>query len=512
MNSVHSDLLRRRSLCVVIGGTIGVAKANSGMVLSSMMAIVLGILWVVQPAPAFSSLLADPQNTLAGLFWLVGLWLLASAISAFDALPRINKSYNGAQGMMWWNRWASMVGYVFLVIGLILFTPSLSLLWRLIQWGTIAGFGILMVLRYVGPNHGARWSQPLRQLLGRIPFDLVYTVFTVAAVLLWAHVAFYLWQWGIAPLQQAGTTATYRWVAWGIAVALVVWTVCHTLIWQTIRTDRRYRGRVVKLVRSTPQIAVVTVELEEIIERGRPQSYWYTAGQYSYLDIPGRNSVPHPFTMTSIPNIVGRSGPTVNVGVDPRMRTQGIAWDRTIEYCIKASGQGTQYLVSHLEEGQEVTVSTPRGGTHPARGGRRQLWIAGGIGITPFVAWLRDIMATSASEFPAQVTLVWSRHHSEHNPYASFVHQCAKDYPWLTLVDIDTETAPRCTMEDTYKWAFPADEPASDEAVPSHAGLWGQDVSVFLCGPYEMCHDAQWFYLRQGLVPTQIYADTFHLR
>src|SRR5690606_33780337 len=73
--------------------------------------------------------------------------------------------------------------------------------------------------------------------------------------------------------------------------------------------------------------------------------------------------------------------------------------DRRITFEIKALGDYTQGLGQRLQPGAPVTVEGPYGRFNlaPGDGGRRQLWVAGGIGVTPFLAWLE-----SREDTPAQ--------------------------------------------------------------------------------------------------------------
>ena len=76
---------------------------------------------------------------------------------------------------------------------------------------------------------------------------------------------------------------------------------------------------------------------------------------------------PHPFTISSAPH-------------EPDVRLS-----------IKSSGDWTQHLHEHLESGARAFVDGPYGEFNYKTGGHRQIWIAAGIGITPFLSWIRDL-------------------------------------------------------------------------------------------------------------------------
>lgn len=72
--------------------------------------------------------------------------------------------------------------------------------------------------------------------------------------------------------------------------------------------------------------------------------------------------------------------------------------DRTISFCIKALGNFTSELAQKIEVGQAVSIEGPYGRFLLERSdpSRRQVWIAGGIGITPFLAWLEALQSPLA--------------------------------------------------------------------------------------------------------------------
>lgn len=58
---------------------------------------------------------------------------------------------------------------------------------------------------------------------------------------------------------------------------------------------------------------------------------------------------------------------------------------------IKASGDYTDRLVESLRPGVPARIAGPFGGFTYETGGHEQIWIAGGIGVTPFISWLRSL-------------------------------------------------------------------------------------------------------------------------
>ena len=91
-----------------------------------------------------------------------------------------------------------------------------------------------------------------------------------------------------------------------------------------------------------------------------------------------------------------RSGQFAFVTFDPKEGqhpfTIASAWDASeprIMFITKALGDYTDFLPEQLKVGQKVTVEGPYGGFTFDDTAERQIWIGGGIGITPFIARMK---------------------------------------------------------------------------------------------------------------------------
>lgn len=105
----------------------------------------------------------------------------------------------------------------------------------------------------------------------------------------------------------------------------------------------------------------------EIALRSQAEAPSYRAGQFAFISFPADKTLrePHPFTISSAPG-------------------QG-----KLRFAIKASGDWTRELNERLEAGMAARVDGCYGRFNYRDGGRRQIWIAAGIGITPFISWIR---------------------------------------------------------------------------------------------------------------------------
>lgn len=106
----------------------------------------------------------------------------------------------------------------------------------------------------------------------------------------------------------------------------------------------------------------------------RPQAGWpgHKAGQFLFADFGQPGEGAHPFTIAS-------------------------AWDAqlgTLTLAIKSLGDFTATLTSRLQTGQPLVIEGPYGhfdfAAEKAGEQNPQIWVAGGIGVTPFLAKLKE--------------------------------------------------------------------------------------------------------------------------
>jgi predicted ferric reductase len=127
---------------------------------------------------------------------------------------------------------------------------------------------------------------------------------------------------------------------------------------------REVAGTIVAVEQPAPDVTTVRCRLDASWRGHRP-------GQFAFVSFDDKEGA-HPFTIASA--------------------DQG---DRVVSFQIKALGDYTGRLAKQLQPGQMVRVQGPYGRFDIARCNprARQIWIAGGIGITPFLAWLESLQA-----------------------------------------------------------------------------------------------------------------------
>jgi predicted ferric reductase len=94
----------------------------------------------------------------------------------------------------------------------------------------------------------------------------------------------------------------------------------------------------------------------------------FEAGQFGFLRLKQEGlREPHPFTIAT----AGRA-------------------DGQVEFLIRNLGDYTRRLIAEIWVGMVAEIYAPYGRFTRASSARREVWIGGGVGISPFVAWLRD--------------------------------------------------------------------------------------------------------------------------
>ncbi len=131
-----------------------------------------------------------------------------------------------------------------------------------------------------------------------------------------------------------------------------------------IGRSRMACGEIVAVEQPSPDVTSVRCRLHQGWQGHRP-------GQFAFVTFDAKEGA-HPFTIASADR-----------------------GDKTIGFQIKALGDYTQDLAKRLVPGQKVRVEGPYGRFDIARCNprARQIWIAGGIGVTPFLAWLEALQA-----------------------------------------------------------------------------------------------------------------------
>ena len=220
----------------------------------------------------------------------------------------------------------------------------------------------------------------------------------------------------------------------------------------------RHRYTVAKV--HHPADDIVEVELEPVAS---PLAF--RSGQFAFVRFRGGPSrEQHPFTISAAPSNDGH-----------------------LRFSIKASGDYTRALQSHLDRGSMARVEGPYGCFDYRRGRARQLWLAGGIGITPFLAFLGD------AELDYDVQLVWVVRNGQEAPYRDEIEAALLKHPHVRF-EIRASAAQGHLRVADLGIARP------------------QEISAFVCGPVPMRKAFAEQLEELGVARREIYYEEFGLR
>lgn len=152
---------------------------------------------------------------------------------------------------------------------------------------------------------------------------------------------------------------------------------------------------------------LLTDTLEVVCQLGR--NWRHAPGQFAFVTF-DRLEGPHPFTIASS---------------DCR--------DGQVRFAIKGLGNYTEKLVSSIRAGQPVTIEGPYGcfTTPQPEDGQEQIWIAAGIGVTPFIAWLEGLQDSPAATPVA--SLYYCTKNEQEAVFAARLQQLCERLPGITL-------------------------------------------------------------------------------
>jgi predicted ferric reductase len=198
---------------------------------------------------------------------------------------------------------------------------------------------------------------------------------------------------------------------------------------------------------------------------GKPLSF--VAGQFIFIALGTPEQFDfHPFTVASAPT------------------------DEQLRLSVKASGDYTRRLYADLQPGIEARVIGPFGMFDYRLGEQRQVWIAAGIGITPFISWIRAL----DGPFDYQVDFYYSVADDTSALFVAEIEAAQVQHPSLKLHLVRTDH----------------DAPLTPERIWSAHPM--AHCSVYMCGPPEMMRTFEKDLRANGVAPDHIRWEEFGLR
>lgn len=194
------------------------------------------------------------------------------------------------------------------------------------------------------------------------------------------------------------------------------------------------------------------------------------AGQFLFVRFPQDRvlSESHPFTISSAPH------------------------EDALRLTIKASGDFTRYLFSNLKPEMGAIVDGAYGMFDYKTGGPKQIWLAGGIGVTPFLAFIRDMNGNLAHNIDFYYTV----RHPDEALFVEEIQAAATRNPRLRPFVRYSAKEGSLTLEHILK------NIAGDV----------KDYHIYMCGPLPMIQAFEKKFLELGVPNNQIHYEEFNFR
>jgi predicted ferric reductase len=209
----------------------------------------------------------------------------------------------------------------------------------------------------------------------------------------------------------------------------------------------------------------------EVILRAKKDSIQkQRAGQFLFVRFPGHRDLneSHPFTISSAPH------------------------EDVLRVTVKASGDFTRALFTHLHPGMDAVVEGAYGMFDYKTGGEKQIWIAGGIGLTPFLSFIRDMDGNLNHD----VDFYYTVRHKEEALFTDEIESAAQKNPRLKPRIRHTSTDGSLTIED----------------IVNNAGGNVRQHHIYMCGPLPMVQAFEKKFAEQGVPPANIHFEEFNFR
>lgn len=191
-------------------------------------------------------------------------------------------------------------------------------------------------------------------------------------------------------------------------------------------------------------------------------------GQFLFVRFPGDRVLDesHPFTISSAPG------------------------EDSLRLTIKASGDFTRYLFYNLRTGMDATLEGAYGLFQHPLGGPKQTWIAGGIGITPFLSFMR---------------------YGELDREIDFYYTVRTREEALFLDEIEAATKRNPRFRAFTRFSIESGSLTVDEVV-KNSGADFRNRHVFMCGPYGMMQAFSEKFKLLGMPDENIHFEEFNFR
>lgn len=232
----------------------------------------------------------------------------------------------------------------------------------------------------------------------------------------------------------------------------------------------RMRPRRYEVIDVSRHATVTEVELQPVGGSPLGRTMHWRPGQFAFVSATGAGMPEsHPFTIASAPDSSGH-----------------------LRLAIKSLGDWTRKLPDRLRPGQLVQIEGPYGRFCFRPRVQHQVWLAGGVGITPFLSWAQALKPRNGQT----IVLVWSVASHEDVFATEVLAQACERHPGFSYHVVVSQTQGRLTARQLAQYC----------PVPL------KDSELFYCGPVGLCTSIMDGLRHMGQSPRRLHQETFEFR
>jgi predicted ferric reductase len=411
--------------------------------------IVLNVLFWVFFGPTSGKSTNFPLQKVAETFSSSAVILISCALVLSNKPHFLEPYFGGLDRMYVVHKNVNILALLFLLIHLIIVPNSGSQgpgLW--LGWVTYPSM-LLLVLITIAPR------VPLISRFARLAYHQWKKVHKYMGVLFLMGVTHALMVEPLILHSPVLTTYLGTMVAIGACAYLY-----KEFLWDRLKKWHPYQVAAVKKLNGT--VAEVTLHPREA-------KLAHRAGQFLYVHFDSDKTLeePHPFTISSAPH------------------------EQDLRLSIKSSGDWTQHMHEHLQPGANAFVDGPYGEFNFKTGAREQVWIAGGIGITPFMSWMRDF---ESGPHGREIDFFYTTTVPEEALFMDEIEKAEKHAGFRAHISHSARDG----------------RLGADKVIAASGDPAGKDI--YMCGPAPMVEAFRLAFISQGVPAGKVHYEEFNFR
>lgn len=245
----------------------------------------------------------------------------------------------------------------------------------------------------------------------------IYALLIMLAITLWKRFPYRIWRYVhrampflyLALVFHTAVMAPNQY--WSEPLGLLMLALMATGVLASIQVflghigrNRRFNATIAIIAHHGTGVTEITCQLEQKWPGHKP-------GQFAFVTF-DRTEGAHPFTISS----AQRPG-------------------RSVVFQIKALGDYTDKLAHRLTIGQTATIEGPYGHFDVNRRNKRarQIWVAAGIGVTPFLSWLASLQQSDSGGNTPTADLHYFVRDARTDPFVEKLRELCAPLPGITL-------------------------------------------------------------------------------